>query len=73
MTFTLSLPLLSWSNWRKTEDTDDEALEEDLEAEAGELLKNPEELLGEFLNLELDLFEVDLLDTPDELLEVLVL
>ena len=49
MTFTLSLPLLSWSNWRKTEDTDDEALEEDLEAEAEELLKNPEELLGKLL------------------------
>ena len=49
MTFTLSLPLFSWSNWRKTEDTDDAALEEDLEAETGELLKNPEELLGKLL------------------------
>ena len=71
MTFTLSLPLLSWSNWRKREDTDDEEFKEDLNTEE-ESLKYPEELLGELLEsarlkLELDLLEVDLLDIPDEL------
>ena len=71
MTFTLSLPLLSWSNSWKREDADDEVFKENLNAE-GESLKYPEELLGELLKsprlkLELDLLEVDLLDTPDEL------
>ena len=70
-TFTVSLPLLSWSNWWKREDADDEVFEEDLNTE-GESLKYPEELLGELLEsprlkLELDWLEVDLLDIPDEL------
>ena len=70
-TFTVSLPLLSWSNSWKREDSDDEVFEEDLNTE-GESLKYPEELLGELLEslrlkLELDLLEVDLLDIPDEL------
>ena len=71
MTFTLSLPLLSWSNWWKREDVDDEVFEEVLNTE-GESLKYPEELLEELLEsarlkLGLDLLEVDLLETPDEL------
>ena len=68
MTFTLSLPFLSWSKCRKREDADDGELEEDLNME-GESLKYPEELLLESprLKLGLDLLEVDLLDTPDEL------
>ena len=74
-TFTLSLPLLSWSNWWKREDVDDEVFEEVLNTE-GESLKYPEELMGELLEsarlkLEMDLLEVDLLDSSDEV-EVLV-
>ena len=73
ITFTLSFPFLSWSNWWKTEDADEEeAFEEDLNKE-GELLKYPEELLGESsqrLKLKPDLLEVDLLETPDELVDV---
>ena len=72
-TFTLSFPFLSWSNWWKTKDADEEeTFEEDLNKE-GELLKYPEELLGELsessqrLKLEPELLEVDLLETPDEL------
>ena len=72
-TFTLSFPFLSWSNWWKTEDADEEeTFEEDLNKEV-ELLKYPEEeLLGELsessqrLELKPDLLEVDLLETPDE-------
>ena len=75
MTLTLSLPLLSWSNWWKREDVDDEVFEEVLNTE-GESLKYPEELMGELLEsarlkLEMDLLEVDLLDSSDEV-EVLV-
>ena len=68
-TFTLSFPFLSWSNWWKTKDADEEeTFEEDLNKE-GELLKYPEELLGELSesSLKPDLLEVDLLETPDEL------